>query len=79
MAGKREKPEDIVMKLRLTLLAPEIVEAILDGRHKTEVKLDTRINARFSRGVRMIGSPAAGLAAYVFMNSASECGRTIAK
>jgi len=31
--------------LRLTLLAPEIVEAILDGRHPAEMQLDDLLEA----------------------------------
>jgi len=43
IAGLAERegiaPPYMTRVLRLTLLAPDIVKALLDGRHKTEVKL----------------------------------------
>lgn len=38
--AKRLAPSYVSGVLRLTLLAPEIVEAILDGRQRTELQLD---------------------------------------
>lgn len=39
-AAERINPSWVSRALRLTLLAPEIVEAILDGRQGPEVTLD---------------------------------------
>ena len=38
--AKRVAPSYVSRVLRLTLLAPEIVEAILDGRQPEEMQLD---------------------------------------
>ena len=39
-AARRLPPSYVSAILRLTLLAPEIVEAVLDGRQRPELKLD---------------------------------------
>ncbi|WP_424931927.1 hypothetical protein [Amaricoccus macauensis] len=42
--AKGVAPSYVSRVLRLTLLAPEIVEAILDGRQPAELKLDSLLN-----------------------------------
>ena len=42
--AKRVAPSYVSRMLRLTLLAPEIVEAILDGRQPAELQLDDLVN-----------------------------------
>jgi hypothetical protein len=42
--AKGMAPSYVSRALQLTLLAPEIVEAILDGRQPTELRLDDLLN-----------------------------------
>jgi hypothetical protein len=45
VSGKGVNATYVGRVLRLTLLAPEIVEAILDGRQPTELQLDDLLEA----------------------------------
>lgn len=45
--AKGVAPSYVSQVLRLTLLPPDIIHAVLDGRQPAELQLDTRINRVF--------------------------------
>jgi hypothetical protein len=57
---KRVAPSYVSRILRLTLLAPEIVEAILDGRQPADVQLDDLLEGFPLEWERQMGSRCKG-------------------
>jgi len=57
--GEGVKPSYAAGMLRLTLLAPEIVEAILDGRQASGMSLDQLLKSFPAHWLQQVGTPRA--------------------